>query len=63
MEIDQKGRDINWMNDEYIKHADLCESFIKEIFPKIAEELWNTETVQNATIDFFNARIERGDFE
>lgn len=63
MELDHKGRYANYMNDEYIKHLDLCKECIKAVFPDISEELLKEQKVQNAIETYFHARIERGDFE
>jgi len=63
MELDHKGRDANYMNDEYSKHLDLCEECIKAVFPETSEELLKEPKVKDAIETFFHSRIERGDFE
>lgn len=63
MELDHKGRDINYVNDEYIKHVALCKECIEAVFPDSSEELLKEQKVQDAIETYFHARIERGDFE
>lgn len=63
MELDHKGRDANWLNDEFIKHSKLCENFIKAIFPETADELLKDQKIIDGTHKFFEQRIERGDFD
>ena len=63
MELDHKGRDANWLNDEFIKHSNECKDSIRAVFPQQAEELLKMELVKYAIQKFFEDRIERGDFE